>query len=293
MKLNTKDQIENPVLALEHLKLLGVSKTYGEGDFAKDVVRGCSLSIPAGSLTVLIGPSGCGKSTLIRLIAGYEKPTHGEITLNGRVVDGPGVDRLVVFQESTLFPWLTTSENIGCGPMARGDNPSKVKTATSQLLDKVGLRAFHNKYPGQLSGGMQRRAELARAMINNPELMILDEPFRGLDAMSKTLMLEYFAQLFEESRRTTLFITTDIDEAIFLADRVVIMSNIPMRVQHILTVDLPRPRKLSDVVKSDRANELKSQALALLHAEAIKSFSGGSKAAIDFLNAYAKRVPSA
>jgi NitT/TauT family transport system ATP-binding protein len=293
MKLNTKDQIENPVLALEHLKLLGVSKTYGEGDFAKDVVRGCSLSIPAGSLTVLIGPSGCGKSTLIRLIAGYEKPTQGEITLNGRVVDGPGVDRLVVFQESTLFPWLTTSENIGCGPMARGDNPSKVKTATSQLLDKVGLRAFHNKYPGQLSGGMQRRAELARAMINNPELMILDEPFRGLDAMSKTLMLEYFAQLFEESRRTTLFITTDIDEAIFLADRIVIMSNIPMRVQEILTVDLPRPRKLSDVVKSDRANELKSQALAVLHAEAMKSFSGGSKAAADFLHAYSKRVQSA
>lgn len=290
MKLKTRDEIENPGGALEHLKLLGVSKSYGEGDFAKDVVRGCSLSIPAGSLTVLIGPSGCGKSTLIRLIAGYEKPSHGEITLNGRAVDGPGVDRLVVFQESTLFPWLTTSENIGCGPLARGDSPSKVKATTAQLLEKVGLRAFHGKYPGQLSGGMQRRAELARAMINNPELMILDEPFRGLDAMSKTLMLEYFAHLFEESRRTTLFITTDIDEAIYLADRIVIMSNIPTRVQEILTVDLPRPRKLSDVVKSDRANELKSQALALLHAEAMKSFSGGSKAAADFLHAYSKRV---
>ena len=157
------------------------------------------------------------------------------------------------------------------------------------LLDKVGLRPFKQKYPSQLSGGMQRRAELARTMINNPALMIMDEPFRGLDAMTKALMQQYFATLFEETGRTTLFVTTDIDEAIFLADRLVVMSNAPLRVRELVEIDLPRPRRLSDVVASDRANEIKARALTLLHAEAMKSFSRGSRAAEDFLEAYSKR----
>lgn len=276
--------------AAGQVELRDVAKAYGEGDFAKSVVRGCTFTIAAGKLTVMVGPSGCGKSTLIRLIAGYEKPTRGSITIDGKLVTGPGVDRLVVFQETALFPWLTTYENIICGPSARGEYTPEVRAMAEFLLDKVGLRAFRDKYPLQLSGGMQRRAELARAMINNPALMIMDEPFRGLDAMSKTLMQEYFAKLFEETQRTTLFVTTDIDEAIFLADRLVIMSNIPTRIASILEVDLPRPRKLSDVVESNRANEIKMQAIELLHAEAIKSFASGSKAAGDFLEAYSKRV---
>lgn len=274
----------------EFLRLQDVSKTYGEDEFAKEVVLDCSLAVAEGSLTVMIGPSGCGKSTLIRLIAGYEKPNKGRITVEGVPVENPSVERLVVFQETALFPWQTTGENVSSGPVARGEDKGRVDRQTTMLLDKVGLRAFRHKYPGQLSGGMQRRAELARAMINNPRLMILDEPFRGLDAMSKGLMLEYFAALFEETRRTTLFITTDIDEAIFLADRILIMSNIPTRVSHVLEVDLPRPRKLSDIVENNHANELKSRALSLLHAEAMKSFAGGSKAAGDFLDAYSKRV---
>lgn len=288
MKLVSGDTMRQPLKGEVHIT--GVSKTYGQADFAKDVVRNCSLTIPAGQLTVMIGPSGCGKSTLIRLIAGFEKPSRGQITMNGRPVTKPGVDRLVVFQETALFPWLTTNDNVRCGPLARGESVPEVNAAAARLLDKVGLRSFKDKYPNQLSGGMQRRAELARAMINNPELMILDEPFRGLDAMSKGLMLEYFAHLFEESCRTTLFVTTDIDEAIFLADQIVIMTNIPTSVRHIIPVDLPRPRKLSDVVDSNRANELKSKALEILHSEAMKSFAGGSRAAGDFLNAYSKRM---
>lgn len=275
--------------AAGQVELCDVAKSYGVGSFAKDVVKGCTLTIERGKLTVIVGPSGCGKSTLIRLIAGYEKATRGAITVDGKPIMGPGVDRLVVFQETALFPWLTTYENIMCGPRARGEDTPEVREMSEFLLDKVGLRPFRHKYPLQLSGGMQRRAELARAMINNPALMIMDEPFRGLDAMTKALMQEYFAKLFEETRRTTLFVTTDIDEAIFLADRLVVMSNIPLRVRDLLEVDLPRPRKLSDVVESDLANEIKTKALALLHAEAMKSFSGGSRAAQDFIEAYSKR----
>ena len=267
----------------------GVSKSYGAGLFTKEVVQDCSFTIERNKLTVMIGPSGCGKSTLIRLLAGFEKPTSGSIRLNGKPITGPGRDRLVVFQESALFPWMTTFDNIMYGPRARGEDTAAARAQAEFLLEKVGLKAFRNKFPPQLSGGMQRRAELARAMINDPEVMILDEPFRGLDAMSKELMWEYYAGLFEESHRTNFFVTTDIDEAIFLADRLLIMTNVPTRVRATIEVDLPRPRKLSTIFESERANEIKMQALSLLHEEAMKSFAGGSKAAADFVNAYAKR----
>lgn len=266
-----------------------VSKSYGTGIFEKKVVKECSFTIERNKLTVMIGPSGCGKSTLIKLLAGFEKPTTGNILLNGKPVTGPGRDRLVVFQESALFPWMTTYDNIMYGPIARGEADQKARDLAEFLLEKVGLRDFRSKYPTQLSGGMQRRAELARAMINNPEVMILDEPFRGLDAMSKELMWEYYSALFEESHRTNFFVTTDIDEALFLADRLIIMSNIPTRVRATIEVNIPRPRKLADFFLSERANEVKMTALSLLHEEAMKSFSGGSKAAADFVDSYARR----
>lgn len=272
------------------IELTHVRKSYGVGQFAKQVVNNCTLKIERGKLTVMIGPSGCGKSTLIRLIAGFEKPTSGTIKLNGKPITGPGKDRLVVFQESALFPWMTTFDNIMYGPRARGEDTPQTRAAAEWLLDKVGLRAFRNKYPTQLSGGMQRRAELARAMINDPEVMILDEPFRGLDAMSKELMWEYYAGLYEEFRRTNFFVTTDIDEAIFLADRLLIMTNAPTQVRAVIEVDIPRPRQLSDIVENERANAVKNEALALLHEEAMKSFAGGSRAAADFVAAYSKRA---
>lgn len=271
------------------IRVEDVSKSYGAGPFAKAVVKNCSFVIERNKLTVMIGPSGCGKSTLIRLLAGFEKPDSGSIKIDGRPITGPGKDRLVLFQESALFPWMTTTDNVMYGPRARGDNSPQAQGQTRALLEKVGLSAFGKKYPPQLSGGMQRRAELARALINNPEVMILDEPFRGLDAMSKELMWEYYAGLYEESHRTNFFITTDIDEAIFLADRLIVMTNIPTRVRAVLEVDVPRPRKLANIFDNERANELKMQALSLLHEEAMRSFSGGSRAAADFIEAYAKR----
>jgi len=272
------------------IQVKNVSKVYGAGPFAKQVVKDCSFTIESNKLTVMIGPSGCGKSTLIQLIAGFEQPTSGEITMNGKPITGPGKDRLVLFQESALFPWMTTYDNIMYGPRARGEDTSESAELAEYLLTKVGLEAFRDKYPQQLSGGMQRRAELARAMINRPEVMILDEPFRGLDNMSKELMWEYYAGLYEEDRNTNFFITTDIDEAIFLADRLLVMTNLPTSNRGLIEIDIPRPRRIDDIVDNNRANEIKKEVMTLLHEEAMKSFSGGSKAAADFLDAYSKRV---
>jgi NitT/TauT family transport system ATP-binding protein len=273
--------------------LRDVGKSYGLGRAATEVVADCSFTVEPNKFTVMIGPSGAGKSTLIRLIAGFEKPTRGEILAAGKPVSGPDKDRLVVFQETALFPWMTTAKNVLYGPQARGEANAATRILVDFLLDKVGLRAFRDRYPAQLSGGMQRRAELARALINNPDVMILDEPFRGLDAMTKKLMLDYFAKLCEDERRTNLFVTTDIDEAIFLADRLLVMSHKPTKVRAVIEVDLPRPRDYAAIFRDDRANAIKLEALSLLHEEAMKAFAGGSKAAADFIEAYRRRSAAA
>jgi NitT/TauT family transport system ATP-binding protein len=278
-----------PEIKAGEVRVTGVTKSYGANQMRKDVVRDCTFTIERGKLTVMIGPSGCGKSTLIRLLAGFEQPTTGTIELDSKPVTGPSRELLVLFQETALFPWMTTWNNILYGPRARGELTRETTNFAEFLLSKVGLQDFRHKYPGQLSGGMQRRAELARAMINNPRVMILDEPFRGLDAMTKELMWEYYAGLYEENRRTNFFVTTDIDEAVFLADRLLVMSNIPTQVRAVIEVDLPRPRRLADMAQNDRANDIKKQALSILHAEAMRSFSRGSKAAADFVDAYLKR----
>src|SRR5207244_6568817 len=269
---------ERPKITPGEIAVEGVSKSYGAIGFRKEVVHDCSFTIERAKLTVMVGPSGCGKSTVLRMLAGCEQPIAGRISLDGAPITGPDRDRLVLFQETALFPWMTTWDNILYGPRARGELTRDALEFGEFLLAKVGLQDFRDKYPGQLSGGMQRRAELARAMINNPKVMILDEPFRGLDAMTKELMWEYYSRLYEENRRTNFFVTTDIDEAVFLADRMLVMSNIPTQVRAVIDVDLPRPRKLIDLVESDRANDIKQQALSILHAEAMRSFSRGSKA---------------
>jgi NitT/TauT family transport system ATP-binding protein len=279
-----------PAAPAGEIEARDVGKSYGSARFAKTVIRDCSFAIASGKLTVMIGPSGCGKSTLIRLLAGFERPNSGTISIGGKSVTEPGRDRLVLFQESALFPWMTTYDNIMFGPRARAERGREPRRRAEFLLDKVGLGAFRRRYPTQLSGGMQRRAELARAMINEPRVMILDEPFRGLDAMTKKLMQEYYANLYEETRRTTFFVTTDIDEAIFLADQILVMTNVPTKVRAVIDVNLPRPRRLEDVIENDDANQIKMQVLSLLHEEAMKSFARGSKAAADFIDAYSKRV---
>jgi NitT/TauT family transport system ATP-binding protein len=265
-----------------------VTKVFGEKWSRQVVVRDCSFVAAEGKLNVLIGPSGCGKSTIINLIAGYEQLTEGELRVDGKPVTAPGWDRLVVFQESALFPWMTSLENVMFGPLVRGAEFREAKREARRLLEKVGLKGFGDKYPSQLSGGMQRRCELARALINQPKIMLMDEPFRGLDAMTRELMQEYLLRIFEETRTTILFVTSELEEAIFLADRLIILAARPTSVKRVIEVDLPRPREFH-VLASDRYGELKQEALEALYEEAVKAFAKGSKAAYDLVEAYARR----
>ncbi len=266
------------------VRLVGVSKVYEKDEERETVVEDCSLLIERGKLTVLMGPSGCGKTVLIKLIAGYEQPTAGSVYLDGAAVTGPGCDRLVVFQEPALFPWMTVYANVTFGCRVHGMAKKVLKDRAEVILNKVGLFEFKDKYPAQLSGGMQRRAELARAIINDPKILLLDEPFRGLDAMTRELMQEFYVGLFEEVGRTNLFVTHEIDEAIFLADKLVIMTYQPGRIKAEIEVDLPRPREFHMLVSS-RFMEIRNQALDLLYEEASKAFASGSKAAFDLVGA--------
>ncbi|PYO59012.1 MAG: ABC transporter ATP-binding protein [Candidatus Rokuibacteriota bacterium] len=266
-----------------------VTKMFGEEWARQVVVERAAFDVEAGRLNVMVGPSGCGKSTLINLIAGYEEPSSGEILIDGQRVQGPGRDRLVVFQETALFPWMTSLENVMFGPDVRGMNRREARQEARRLLEKVGLKGFEDKYPSQLSGGMQRRCELARALINHPKIMLMDEPFRGLDAMTRELMQEYLLRLFEETRHTILFVTSELEEAIFLADRLLILSAKPTAVKQVLDVDLPRPRDFH-VLTTRRYGELKQEALEALYHEAVKAFAKGSKAAYDLVEAFGKRV---
>ena len=269
------------------IELKNVSRGFGEEWAREEVIENFDLTVSPGSLTVVVGPSGCGKSTLVNLIAGFDFPEEGKILINGNPITGPGNDRMVVFQETALMPWLTSYQNVIFGPKLRGDMKDEdIEVEANAILEKVGLGEFKDKFPLQLSGGMQRRAELARAMINNPLLMIMDEPFRGLDAMSRELMQEFFVRLFEENRRTNLFVTSEIEEAIFLADHLVVLSNRPTSVRKIIDIELPRPREFS-LLSSTEAYDYKREAMEILHEEALKSFkNSGDKS--DMLESFAK-----
>jgi len=274
--------------APDMMQVNNVSKAFGE-DWAREmVIENLSLKIRRNQLTAIVGPSGCGKSTVVNLLAGFEKPDSGQILLDGRPVTGPSKDRLVVFQETALMPWLTTYQNVTFGPKLRGDIPrAQLKEAADSIIETVGLKEFRDKYPLQLSGGMQRRAELARALINQPLVMIMDEPFRGLDAMTRQLMQEFYLRLCEQEARTNVFVTSELEEAIILADSLVVLSNRPATVREIVQIDLPRPRNL-DMLSSSQAYEYKRHAMEMLHEEALKSFKGVGSSS-DFLESYSRR----
>lgn len=271
------------------IELRNITKEFGEESSVSTVVEDCSFVVERGKFTVLIGPSGCGKTTLIDMMAGYEKPTSGEIKLDGEPIAGSSSERLVVFQETALFPWMTTLDNIMYGPRVQRERSEKdIEKEAIELLEIIGLREFWNRYPIQLSGGMQRRAELARALINHPKVLLMDEPFRGLDAMTRELMQEYLLRLFEGSNRTVLFVTSEIDEAIFFADKLIIMGRSPCSVKSTIDDDLPRPRT-REMLTSPRYAELKEQALSILYKEAVGAFATGEQQAADMVEAYEKR----
>jgi NitT/TauT family transport system ATP-binding protein len=274
--------------APDMMQVNNVSKAFGEDWEREMVIENLSLKIRRNQLTAIVGPSGCGKSTVVNLLAGFERPDSGQILLDGRPVTGPSKDTLVVFQETALMPWLTTYQNVTFGPKLRGDIPrAQLKEAADSIIETVGLKEFRDKYPLQLSGGMQRRAELARALINQPLVMIMDEPFRGLDAMTRQLMQEFYMRLCEQEARTNVFVTSELEEAIILADSLVVLSNRPATVREVVQIDLPRPRNL-DMLSSSEAYEYKRHAMEMLHEEALKSFQGVDSSS-DFLEAYSRR----
>lgn len=247
------------------IRVEGVSKAFPRrGAAPVAVLADCGFTVEPGSLTVLMGPSGCGKSTLCYLIAGFLKPDRGRILLDGKPVEGAGPDRLLVFQETALWPWMTVVENVMFGPVSRGElGRAEARAEAGRLLDRFGLAGFGDRYPNQLSGGMKRRAELAQALINRPRVMVLDEPFRGLDVMTRELMQEYYLELYEETRLTTLFVTSELEEAILLADRILFMGHSPARVLRELAVDLPHPRTVA-ALTSERYLEIKREAMEAL-----------------------------
>ena len=264
------------------LSMRGVRKVY-ESDGA-DVValEGWDLDIAPGEFVAVVGPSGCGKTTLLNAIAGFDRVSGGEILLDGETIataNRPaktGPDRVVVFQSSALFPWKTVRENVGFGPMLRGEPRDAVRRAALDALERSGLADVANEYPRRLSSGLQRRVEFARALMLEPSVLLLDEPFRALDAMSKSVMHEHLLELFERTRTTVFFITHDLDEAILLADRVVVCTTRPARVKLVLDVALPRPRTYRTVATEAYA-ELKARALGAVTEEAEKAFAAGER----------------
>ena len=208
-------------------------------------LEGVSLEIAAGEMVSLVGPSGCGKSTLLRLFTGLDAPTSGELWAGNDLISGPGAQRGLVFQDPNLFPWLTIRRNIEAGLVARGVLRQQ-RGEVDEFLKLVGLEAFASAFPHQLSGGMAQRVALARALVNHPKVLLLDEPLGALDAFTRMRMQDEVVRLWQARGTTMLLVTHDIDEAIYMSDRIVIMTPRPGRVERVIDVDLPRPRERND-----------------------------------------------
>lgn len=216
----------------------------------------------------ILGPSGCGKSTLLRIVAGLDTPTGGTVLLDGQPVSGPGADRGMVFQSYTLFPWLTIEQNVRFGLRERGMSEAEQRERSDFFIQRVGLRGFEHHYPKQLSGGMQQRTAIARALANDPKILLLDEPFGALDNQTRVLMQELLLGIWEASRKTVLFVTHDIDEAIFMANRVAVFSARPGRIKSEIAVDFPHPRHYT-IKTSPEFSALKARLTEEIRAEAM------------------------
>lgn len=248
-----------------------VSIVFGSGDDTNVAVKETSLNITPGEFVCILGPSGCGKSTLLNSVAGYVNPTTGEVRVDGELITEPGPDRGMVFQQYSLFPWKTVLENIAFGPKLAGTSAAECSSIANTFLSMIGLSKIANSFPGDLSGGMQQRVGIARALANYPSVLLMDEPFGALDAQTRLMMQESLLEVWSEFGITVLFVTHDVDEAIFLADRILVMSASPGSVIADLKVDLDRPR-LSDIATSPDFVALKKQCLAHIRAESLKSF---------------------
>ena len=231
-------------MSTARLDIQGVSRTFPgvRGGAPTPALQATTLTVADNDFISILGPSGCGKSTLLRIVAGLEVASSGRVLLDGAPVAGPGADRGMVFQSYTLFPWLTVRENIGFGLRERGVPDAERDAVVAEYIGRMGLAGFEGHYPKQLSGGMQQRTALARALANDPKILLLDEPFGALDHQTRSLMQELLLEVWEAHRKTVLFVTHDIEEAIYMGSRVAVFSARPGRIKTEVAIDLPHPR---------------------------------------------------
>ncbi|HVP87237.1 MAG TPA: ABC transporter ATP-binding protein [Casimicrobiaceae bacterium] len=243
-----------------HVVIRGVSKRFQVGEV--EALARIDATIERGAFVCLIGASGCGKSTLLRVIAGFEEPTSGEVLVEGKPVTAPGSDRGMVFQDYALFPWMTVRQNIGFGPRQRQLARKEVEDIADEFVKLVGLERAANRYPSQLSGGMKQRVAIARVLANNANILLMDEPFGALDALTREQLQRELLQIWARTRVTIVFVTHSVEEAALLADRVLVMSAGPGRIESDIRVDLPRPRDVSspefNAVRRELAQRLTS-----------------------------------
>lgn len=252
-----------------HIRDLNI--VFGQGKTSFVAVERVSLTIKSGEFVCLIGPSGCGKSTVLNTIAGFVQPTEGVVEVDGYPIVRPGADRGMVFQQASLFPWKTVLQNVAHGPRMAGQRKAEAYRVARELLQMVGLSRFAKNYPMTLSGGMQQRVAIARALANHPRVLLMDEPFGALDAQTRVMMQESLLNLWEKLRTTVVFVTHDIDEAILLADRLIVMSAHPGRVLADMPINLPRPRS-SDLLITDAFTRLKRDCFELIRQESMAAF---------------------
>lgn len=254
-----------------HIRLQDLRVSFAGRTGLRRAVDGVSLEVRPGEFVCVLGPSGCGKSTLLNVVAGFVRPDTGAVTVDGEPVAGPGPDRGVVFQEPTLMPWKTALQNVALGPSVAGKGAVIAEATARTFLALTGLAEFERHYPTQLSGGMQQRVGIARALANYPRVLLMDEPFGALDAQTRVMMQEALLKVWSEFHTSVMFITHDFDEAIFLGDRVVVMSSGPGRVVEDLAVPLPRPRT-ADMQFTDAFRDLKKRCFELIRDESRRAF---------------------
>jgi len=239
------------------LEIKGVSKFFEAEGKTFEALRNINLSIKDNEFVCLVGPSGCGKTTLLRIMAGLERPSDGEILLDGTPIKGPGPQRGMVFQEYSLFPWRTVLDNAAFGLELKGVPDKERYQKARNYLKMVGLDAFESSYPHELSGGMKQRVAIVRALVNDPRALLMDEPFGALDAQTRNVMQAELLRIWQDEKKTVVFVTHSMDEAIYLGDRVVIMSARPGMIKEVIKVDVPRPRKRT----SSEVNKYREQIL--------------------------------
>jgi NitT/TauT family transport system ATP-binding protein len=261
------------------IEIEGVWKEFAKGERRVLALQDITLNIAEREFVAILGPSGCGKSTLLNMVAGFDHPTRGVVRVAGQEIADPSPNRAVVFQEPALFPWLSVMENVVFGPKTQRQPAADYRARAVQIIEQIGLRGFEASYPAELSGGMRQRVGIARVLIMQPQVLLMDEPFGSLDAQTRMSMQELLLQLWERHHQTVLFITHDIEEALLLADRVCIMTARPGRIKKSIDVGIPRPRVI-EVTTSPEFNALRREVLGLIREEserAMKETAGAER----------------